>query len=87
MDVVVWMFFGALIGWIGALLVADNNRYLSLTTIISGAIGAVLAGVITQIAIPIEVDGVTSASLLVSICGALIFTFISTFIFDKTSRK
>ncbi len=44
-----WIFFGALAGWVASIVVRDNRPRGCLTNMITGILGAVLAGFIYQI--------------------------------------
>lgn len=49
LEVVLWVLFGALAGWIAALLVRTNSSVQILLPTVTGATGAVIGGILFKI--------------------------------------
>lgn len=75
MNVIGWIIFGALVGWIASLIMDTNEEQGAVGNIIVGIFGAIIGGFIVNI-FGAEVNGFNLASLLVAILGAVILTFI-----------
>lgn len=72
MGVIVWIIFGALIGWLYSLLVDTDRQPNMLYDMLSGIIGALIGGFMMNM---IGFGGITSFnlySLILAILGALV---------------
>ena len=76
MDILVWIIFGALAGWIASIVMGKNKKMGAIANIVVGIIGAFLGGYIMELA-GVEVEaGFNFTSLLVAILGAVVLLFI-----------
>ena len=75
MNIIGWIIFGALVGWIASIIMGTNKEQGALGNIVVGILGAIIGGFIMN-AVGTEVTGFNLGSLLVAILGAIILTFI-----------
>ncbi|NLE19609.1 MAG: GlsB/YeaQ/YmgE family stress response membrane protein [Clostridiales bacterium] len=74
LNLVIWVLFGALAGWIAAKVMGGENTLL--TNIILGIVGAIVGGFVAG-ALGIKYDaGFSIESLLVAVVGAIIVILI-----------
>ena len=74
MNIILWIIFGALAGWIASLLVGKNQGLL--TNIVVGVIGAFLGGWLFDQFGGQGVTGFNLSSLLVAVVGAVVLLVI-----------
>lgn len=77
MDILAWIIFGALAGWIAGMLAGTGERQGCVTNIVVGIAGAVIGGAGYKILTGEDWDfefGVTS--FLVAVGGAVLLLFI-----------
>lgn len=72
MNIIVWILFGALAGWIASLIMSTNEEQGMLKNIIIGIGGALVGGFLAQIFGIGSVDGFDGTSLLIAIMGSII---------------
>lgn len=75
-DIVLWILFGALAGWIASMIMNTNAEQGALGNIVVGILGAFIGGFLVQSLTNTEVGGFNFASLLVAILGAVILLAI-----------
>ena len=76
MNILVWIIFGAIAGWIASIVMGKNSQMGAIANIIVGIIGAFLGGYIMQFFGAQGVTGFNLPSLLVAIVGAVALLFI-----------
>lgn len=76
MNILVWIIFGAIAGWIASIIMNKNRQMGALANIIVGIIGAFLGGWIMNSFGAAGVTGFNLQSLLVAILGAVVLLFI-----------
>jgi len=74
MNILLWIVFGAVAGWIASLLVGKNQGLL--TNIVVGIVGALLGGWWFNQFGATGVTGFNLASLLVAVVGAVVLLII-----------
>ncbi len=72
MNLIVWLVFGALVGWVASMLMSTNDGQGVIGNIIVGVLGAFLGGYIMQYLGKTGVDGFNVKSFIVSVFGAVI---------------
>lgn len=72
MGILLWIIFGALVGWIASLIMKTDAQQGALLNIIVGIIGAVLGGWIMNFFGQTGTTGFNLYSFLVAILGACI---------------
>lgn len=70
MNIIVWIIFGALVGWVASMIMGTNARQGAVLNIIVGIIGAVLGGWIMSVVGKGGVGGFNLYSFLVALLGA-----------------
>ena len=75
-NLIVWLVFGALAGWIASIIMKTNAQQGALANIVVGIIGAVVGGYVSQLIGGPGVTGFNLSSLLVAIVGSVILLAI-----------
>lgn len=71
MEILLWILFGALVGWVASLIMSTDGQQGTLLNIIVGIIGAVLGGFIMNIFGASGVSGFNLYSFVVAVIGAI----------------
>lgn len=74
MDIIIWIIFGALVGWIASAIMKSNDGVLM--DIVIGIVGAMLGGWIMSFFGKSGVTGFNLYSFLVAILGAVVLIWI-----------
>jgi uncharacterized membrane protein YeaQ/YmgE (transglycosylase-associated protein family) len=83
-----WIVFGALAGWVASLVVRDGRPRGCITNMLTGILGAVLAGFIHQAATGEPWDfGWDWASFGVAVLGALVLLLIISLVTRRPSSR
>jgi uncharacterized membrane protein YeaQ/YmgE (transglycosylase-associated protein family) len=72
MDVLLWIVFGAVAGWVASLIMRTNAEQGFLMDIVLGIVGAVLGGFIMNVFGQPGVTGFNIYSLIVAVVGAVV---------------
>ena len=75
-DIVLWIIFGALAGWIASMIIGTNESQGAIGNIIVGILGAFIGGFIVRALTNSEVSGFNLTSLIVAILGAVLLLAI-----------
>jgi len=76
MNVVVWIIFGALAGWIASIIMRTNANQGLLMDIVMGILGALLGGFFMDFFGQPGVTGFNIYSLLIAVLGAVVLIYI-----------
>lgn len=76
MNIIVWIVFGALVGWVASMIMKTNSEQGVLLDIIVGIVGAVAGGWIMSLFGEGGVSGFDLYSFLVALLGACVFIVI-----------
>ncbi len=76
MNIIVWIVFGALAGWIASLVMRTDAEQGGLMNIVVGIAGAIVGGFIMQALGGNGVTGFNLGSLIVAILGAVVLLAI-----------
>lgn len=76
LDIVLWILFGALAGWIASVIMKTDAKMGAFANIVVGIIGAFLGGFLVQNMLGASVEGFNIISLLVAILGAILLIAI-----------
>ena len=71
MNIILWIVFGAVAGWIASLMMRSNASQGPLMDIVLGVIGAVVGGYIMNLFGQAGVTGFNLYSLIVAVIGAV----------------
>ena len=72
MGIILWIIFGALVGWIASLIMKTDGQQGSLLNIIVGIVGAWLGGWIMSFIGKTGVTGFNLYSFIVALLGAVV---------------
>lgn len=76
MGIILWIVFGALVGWIASIIMKTNSQQGPLIDIVVGIIGAVLGGWVMSFIGKTGVSGFNLYSFIVALVGACILIAI-----------
>jgi uncharacterized membrane protein YeaQ/YmgE (transglycosylase-associated protein family) len=78
MGILVWLIVGGVCGWLASIIMRTDAQQGILLNVIVGIVGALLAGFIISPLLGVGTinDGITLASFLVSLVGAVILLAI-----------
>ena len=76
MNIILWIIFGALAGWIASMIMGRNAQMGALANIVVGIVGALLGGWIMSAFGGQGVTGFNLTSLIVAILGAVVLLFL-----------
>jgi uncharacterized membrane protein YeaQ/YmgE (transglycosylase-associated protein family) len=76
MNIILWIIFGALAGWIASIIMGRNAQMGALANIIVGIVGALIGGFIMNAFGAQGVTGFNLTSLIVAILGAIVLLFL-----------
>ncbi len=79
MNLLLWIVFGAIAGWIASLVMHTNAQQGAVGNILVGIIGAVLGGWAMSLFGARGVTGFNLYSLLVAVLGSIILLFLVRF--------
>ncbi len=75
MGIILWLVFGALVGWIASLIMHTDEDQGAIANIIIGVVGAFIGGAISSILGGPGVSGFNITSVIVAILGAVVLLF------------
>ena len=76
MGIIVWIIFGALVGWIASLIMGTDARQGGLANIVIGIVGAIIGGLVAQMLGGPGVTGFNLMSFLIALGGAIVLIAI-----------
>jgi uncharacterized membrane protein YeaQ/YmgE (transglycosylase-associated protein family) len=75
MNLLLWIIFGAISGWIASMIMSSGGG--AVWDIVMGILGAIIGGVIMNLIGQPGVNGFNLYSILVSVIGACVLIYIS----------
>ncbi len=75
MNILAWIIFGALAGWIASMIAGTNARQGAVANVVVGVVGALVGGFIMSLLGGSGVNGFNLYSLLVAVAGAVAVLF------------
>lgn len=73
MNIVYWIIFGGIVGWIASILTRTNTRQGILMDIFVGLVGSIIGGWIASAFGGGDINVLTLAGFIFSIVGAVVF--------------
>ena len=77
LDLLFWVIFGAIAGWIAAAIAGEGARISGWMNVVVGVVGAVIGGLIFNALGGTGVSGFNIYSFAVAIIGAIVLLFIA----------
>ena len=77
MGIILWIIFGALVGWLASLVMGTDAKQGALGNILLGILGAFLGGLLMNMFGYSGISGFNLYSTLVAILGAVIIVGVS----------
>ena len=77
MNILVWILFGAIAGWIASIIMGRNAQMGAIANIIVGIIGAIIGRFIMNAFGSTSVTGFNLYSMLVAVLGAVVLLFVT----------
>lgn len=71
-ELILWIVFGALVGWIASMIMGTNQQQGGLANIVIGMLGALIGGFVARSLGGAGVTGFNIVSFIVSLIGAVI---------------
>lgn len=72
MGIILWLIFGALVGWIASMIMRTDEQQGAVANIIIGIVGAFIGGFISRLVGGPAVGGFNLTSILVAVVGAVV---------------
>jgi uncharacterized membrane protein YeaQ/YmgE (transglycosylase-associated protein family) len=76
MDLLVWIVFGALVGWVASIVMNTNEQQGGVANIAVGVVGALIGGFISRSFGGEGVTGFNLTSFIVALLGAIVLIMI-----------
>ncbi len=76
MNIIIWIIFGALVGWVASLIMKTDNQQGAVLNILIGIIGSFIGGWLMNFFGESGVTGFNVYSFLVSLMGAVVLIVI-----------
>ncbi len=76
MEIIIWVVFGGVVGWVGSLIMGTDGQQGIVLNIVVGIIGAVLGGYIMNLFGAGGVTGLNLYSFMVALIGAVVLLAI-----------
>ena len=76
MGIILWVVFGALVGWIASMLMGTDDNQGMILNVVVGIIGAFLGGWLMSLIGKTGITGFNLYSFLVALVGAIVLIFV-----------
>ncbi len=76
MGIILWIIFGALVGWVASLIMKTDAQQGAVLNIVIGIIGAVIGGSIMSFFGESGVSGFNLYSFMVALLGAVVLIYL-----------
>lgn len=76
MGIIIWIIFGALVGWVASMLMGTDGQQGAVLNIVVGIVGAVIGGFIMSQFGATGVSGFNLYSFVVALLGAMVLIWI-----------
>jgi uncharacterized membrane protein YeaQ/YmgE (transglycosylase-associated protein family) len=71
-DIIAWLVVGAIAGWLGSMLMGQDNASI-ITDIVIGIVGAIIGGFVAGLlGLRVDPNGFNIVSILVAVVGSMI---------------
>ncbi len=72
LEFIVWIVFGAIVGWLASMIMGTNQQQGALANIIVGIVGALIGGYLSRAFGGPAVTGFNLTSLFIAVIGAVV---------------
>lgn len=87
-DILIWIAFGALAGWIASIITGKNKQMGGVENVVSGIAGAFIGGFIMENVFDTEgLTGFNIYSFIVAILGAVLLIWVVSLISGRRRRR
>lgn len=86
-DIIAWIIFGALAGWIASMIMKTDAEQGALANIVVGVLGAFVGGFLVRMLTGNTVGGFNFVSLITAIVGAVILLAIYKAVRGRSSHS
>jgi uncharacterized membrane protein YeaQ/YmgE (transglycosylase-associated protein family) len=76
MNIILWVIFGAVAGWIASIIMKTDSNQNTVTDILLGIVGAIVGGFAMNLIGQSGVTGFNVYSMVVAVIGAIIVIYI-----------
>jgi len=76
LNIILWILFGALAGWIASIIMHTNAEEGAMANIVTGIVGALIGGWLARVLFGIAVSAFSLGGLIVAVIGAIILIAI-----------
>lgn len=76
LNIILWIIFGAIAGWIASIVMRTNAQEGAVANIITGIVGALIGGWLARVLFGITVSTFSIGGLIIAIIGAIILVAI-----------
>lgn len=87
MNILVWIIFGALAGWIASMIMNKNKQMGAIANIVVGVVGAFIGGYIMDFFGADGITGFNLQSLIVAVVGAVVLLYAIGLISGRRGRR
>ena len=76
MNIILWIIFGGIAGWLASVITKRNDQMGCLTNIVVGILGAIIGGWVASLIGLGGITGFNLGSLLIAMLGAIVLLLI-----------
>lgn len=87
MNIILWILFGALAGWIASLILNRDSEQGVVGNIIVGILGAIIGGMISRAFGGPDVSGFNLMSLVIAVLGSVLLLLVMGAVRGRTSHR
>ncbi len=87
MGILLWIVFGALVGWVASLIMRTDEEQGAVLNIIVGIVGAFIGGGLSSLLGGPEVTGFNLGSIIIATIGAIALIFFVQMFTGSRSRS
>ncbi len=87
LDIVLWILFGALAGWIASKIMKTDASMGAVANIVVGIIGAFIGGFLVRLFTGSQPTGISITGLIVAVVGAVILLAIVKAVTGRSTHR